>query len=502
MLRTALVIKNLQNEQSSKEESRMRTTKNLHHKSNSVNREAAKDIITQVPQIKTKNFPIYSPPRVAAFTPTNRTNHFTSKLLPPKSKKYINKKTLVLDLDETLVHSSFTPFDHSDIVLQVDFEEDLYNIHVLVRPYVDKFIEEVSKLFEVVIFTASISKYASPLLDILDKDKKCSYRLFREHCTFINGIYVKDLKRLNRDLKNVIIVDNSPNSYSFNRENGLPILSWFNDKKDTELLKLLPLLNYLSGVSDVRDVIPSFIKEDSIDYEKGKNMIGNSNEGGIPRKKVTKRKNLFCINNREKIDVTTINNTNSNSNLLQKTFSHLSPITPQISNREIKQKLNLMKLSSSIYNIAPIKLKDNLNNESTQTNRKYISPLDPKEIGSLLSSTASNFKSFHNRNAPSLKISTSTTNRNLLSNSVQASKTNYNIMTRSKSTGRFVNFVPISVSHKNSSKKVVNGPNSININSNLILLYKNISKSTRHKNSNSCIPNNKNIMNLKSGKIY
>ena len=157
MLRTALVIKNLQNEQSSKEESRMRTTKNLHHKSNSVNREAAKDIITQVPQIKTKNFPIYSPPRVAAFTPTNRTNHFTSKLLPPKSKKYINKKTLVLDLDETLVHSSFTPFDHSDIVLQVDFEEYLYNIHVLVRPYVDKFIEEVSKLFEVVIFTASIS---------------------------------------------------------------------------------------------------------------------------------------------------------------------------------------------------------------------------------------------------------------------------------------------------------------------------------------------------------
>ena len=95
------------------------------------------------------------------------------------------------------------------------------------------------------------------------------------------------------------------------------------------------------------------------------------------------------------------------------------------------------------------------------------------------------------------------TNRNNpLSNSVQASKTNYNIMTRSRSTGRFVNFVPISVSHKNSFKKVVKGPNNININSNLILLYKNIANSTRHKNSNSCLSNNKNVMNLKNGKIY
>ena len=301
-------------------------------------------------------------------------------------------------------------------------------------------------------------------------------------------------------MKNVIIVDNSPNSYSFNRENGLPIMSWFNDSKDTELLKILPILNYLSGVSDVRDVIPSLINEDGIDYEKGKKLIGNSNEGCLPRKK-TKRKNLFCINNREKIDATTINNTNSN--LLQKTFSHLSPITPQISNREIKQKMNIMKLSSSINNIVPIKLKDNLNNESTQTNIKYINALDSKEIGSFLSSTASNFKPFHNRNAPSLKISTSMTNRNNpLSNSVQASKTNYNIMTRSRSTGGFVNFVPISVPHKNSFKKVVKGPNNININSNLILLYKNIANSTRHKNSNSCLSNNKNVMNLKNGKIY
>ena len=44
--------------------------------------------------------------------------------------------------------------------------------------------------------------------------------------------YIKDLKKLGRDLKDIIIVDNSPLSYSFNQENGLPILAWFDDKND------------------------------------------------------------------------------------------------------------------------------------------------------------------------------------------------------------------------------------------------------------------------------
>ena len=106
----------------------------------------------------------------------------------------MTKKTLILDLDETLVHSSFTPFEKNDIVLNVDFEGVMYNIYVLVRPDAELFIKTVSKFFELVIFTASISKYASPLLDILDKEKNIKHRLYRDQCTFINGIYIKDLK--------------------------------------------------------------------------------------------------------------------------------------------------------------------------------------------------------------------------------------------------------------------------------------------------------------------
>jgi RNA polymerase II subunit A small phosphatase-like protein len=81
------------------------------------------------------------------------------------------------------------------------------------RPGVDLFMERMAQHFEIVVFTASLSKYADPLLDILDKNKVVHHRLFREHCVFHNGHFVKDLSLLNRDLNRVIIVDNSPISY-------------------------------------------------------------------------------------------------------------------------------------------------------------------------------------------------------------------------------------------------------------------------------------------------
>ena len=128
--------------------------------------------------------------------------------LPPNAT---GNKTLVLDLDETLVHSQFGPFNvPSDVVIKIEIENEIHDIHVLVRPGVQEFLEKISKKYEIVIFTASISKYAEPLLDILDKKKLCSFRLFREHCTLINSSFVKDLKKLGRDLKDVVILDNSP----------------------------------------------------------------------------------------------------------------------------------------------------------------------------------------------------------------------------------------------------------------------------------------------------
>ena len=211
-----------------------------------------------------------------SLTPTNICNKLNDKeepLIPPKEKEYENKKTLILDLDETLVHSSFTPFTKNDIVLEVDFEGVIYNIYVLIRPFAKEFLINVSKYFELVVFTASIPKYASPLLDILDKEKNIKHRLYREHCTFIDGLYIKDLKRLNRPLKDMIIVDNSPLAYIFNEENGLPIKTWYDDRKDNELNKILPLIIFLSKVDDVRIHINNFVEDNYIKYTEANDFI-------------------------------------------------------------------------------------------------------------------------------------------------------------------------------------------------------------------------------------
>ena len=172
-----------------------------------------------------------------------------------------------------MVHSSFTPFKKNDIVLNVDFEGVMYNIYVLVRPDAELFIKEVAKTFEVVIFTASISKYASPLLDILDKEKNIKYRLYRDQCTFINGIYIKDLKKCNRNLKDLIIVDNSPIAYTFDSENGLPIKTWIEDPDDRELMKLVPILEFLATTKDVRRFIEQFVYNNRILYEEAMELI-------------------------------------------------------------------------------------------------------------------------------------------------------------------------------------------------------------------------------------
>lgn len=83
------------------------------------------------------------------------------------------------------------------------------------RPGCCDFIVEVGKYYEVVIFTASLSKYAIPLMDMLDPQRVAPQRLFREHCTYFNNQFVKDMARVGRRMEDIIIIDNSPNSYQF-----------------------------------------------------------------------------------------------------------------------------------------------------------------------------------------------------------------------------------------------------------------------------------------------
>ncbi|XP_027248071.1 carboxy-terminal domain RNA polymerase II polypeptide A small phosphatase 2 isoform X4 [Cricetulus griseus] len=153
-------------------------------------------------------------------------------LLPEVTEQDQGRICVVIDLDETLVHSSF-------------------KVYVLKRPYVDEFLRRMGELFECVLFTASLAKYADPVTDLLDQCGVFRARLFRESCVFHQGCYVKDLSRLGRDLRKTLILDNSPASYIFHPENAVPVQSWFDDMADTELLNLIPIFEELSGADDV-----------------------------------------------------------------------------------------------------------------------------------------------------------------------------------------------------------------------------------------------------------
>jgi RNA polymerase II subunit A small phosphatase-like protein len=92
----------------------------------------------------------------------------------------------VLDLDETLVHSAFKEPERFDIKLPVKIEERDFIVYVQIRPGTFQFLSEMAKHYEVIIYTASLSKYADPLMNILDPEKLCTSRLFREHCTLLD----------------------------------------------------------------------------------------------------------------------------------------------------------------------------------------------------------------------------------------------------------------------------------------------------------------------------
>ncbi|KAJ6006432.1 hypothetical protein N7451_004376 [Penicillium sp. IBT 35674x] len=204
-------------------------------------------------------------------------------LLPQRLPSYtaaprnarLPQKTLVLDLDETLIHSlakggRMSSGHMVEVKLYMPMTTALapggpqttlgpqhpilYYVHK--RPHCDDFLRKISKWYKLVIFTASVQEYADPVIDWLESERKYfQARYYRQHCTFRNGAYIKDLSSVEPDLSKVMILDNSPMSYIFHEDNAIPIEGWINDPTDNGLLHLIPMLEALQYVTDVRALL-------------------------------------------------------------------------------------------------------------------------------------------------------------------------------------------------------------------------------------------------------
>jgi len=230
-------------------------------------------VVEEAPKEEKESLPVTTMPLSAPW------RH--DQLLPPILDHKKGKKCLILDLDETLVHSSFQDVE-CHYRIPVDIEGTIRTIYVSKRPHVDEFLSRCGQLFEVVVFTASLAKYADPLLDLLDVNKVIDHRLFRESCTPHCGIYVKDLFRMGRPLEEIIIIDNSPHSYAFNPQNAIPCKSWFDDHTDTELLDLLQMLQTLSDKA-IKNVMTELEVLQAASVALNPYLLpgdGNSDEGG------------------------------------------------------------------------------------------------------------------------------------------------------------------------------------------------------------------------------
>ncbi|XXH06152.1 hypothetical protein Hte_012598 [Hypoxylon texense] len=167
------------------------------------------------------------------------------KLLPDPNPMFERPYTLCISLEDMLVHSEWTR-EHGWRIAK--------------RPGVDYFLHYLSQYYELVLFTSVPFVAGEPLVRKLDPFRFIVWPLFREATKYKDGEIVKDLSYLNRDLSKVIIIDTKAEHVRNQPENAIILNKWTGDPKDTELVSLIPFLEYIHTMQykDVREVLKSF----------------------------------------------------------------------------------------------------------------------------------------------------------------------------------------------------------------------------------------------------
>ena len=168
--------------------------------------------------------------------------YFKTEPAPYIKTKNRKPYSLILDLDETLVHFKVNSDDDSEGVLQI-------------RPGVIPFLELVSKFYELIIFTAATQDYGDLLIDAIEENNVYfEHRFYRQHTVIMGNDFIKDLTRVGRPLDKIIIVDNMPQNFRLQKENGINIKAfWGEDVNDNALEELGKILvNIAKDGGDVR----------------------------------------------------------------------------------------------------------------------------------------------------------------------------------------------------------------------------------------------------------
>lgn len=169
----------------------------------------------------------------------------------------ISKPTIVIDLDDTIVH--VTPLQPRDLDNNQFFTITVKKrrLFVQMRPYLHHFLEKISKIFDIYFYTASDPEYANPIIEKIMPNIKKNHCFYRNSCLNVYGYYVKDLNVIRRPLKQILLIDDSAGSALKNPKNLVKIKPW-NGEKDDKVLK--DLLSILEGISLETDLRTSFIE--------------------------------------------------------------------------------------------------------------------------------------------------------------------------------------------------------------------------------------------------
>ena len=189
------------------------------------------------------------------------------------------------------------------------YTTDNESAYIQIRPGTEEFLIDLSKYYEIVIFTAALKKYADLVINSIDPNRVISYRLYRQHTISIGNSNVKDLSKLGRDLRHVIIVDNCLENFALQSRNGLKIIDFEGNEFDDELdylkedliklvkMKINDVRDYLENIQISMDQRANFLKKIDFNNNNCNNYRNEFNNEIVNYKYKDNNINLFKENN-------------------------------------------------------------------------------------------------------------------------------------------------------------------------------------------------------------